>query len=294
MFDPLRRWTGADGHNDLLLILDMNIRSADAAPCVACWWPLRLSPQHEPAPWMRHPYLNPNASVRNEGRETANTMPLETDNTMPRPPPPPRHFPQPFANPGAENSSRSATRGATQPTAGNPLVPAIHSSQGGSIPSTSMPVRYARLSPEFAAHNDGTYLPQQPSPPTSLQSSATLPVRRDTRLPAPAPAPALTHLYSPSYHHPPSHLPSSGSVPQPPSFPVPSVPGGYGAPSNPSGLVPPPSRPMTERAMTTNAHNVQVMGHRNVAAPGSSHQRSATVGRSHRACIIYGVPANYA
>ena len=142
--------------------------------------------------------------------------------------------------------------------------------------------------------NDGTYLHQQPVPHTSPQSSAPPPVRRNTRPPAPAPAPALIHSYSSSPPHPPSHLSSSGSVPQPPLFPVPPVPGGYGAPSNPSGLVPPPSRPMTERATTTNAHNVQVMGYQNVAAPGIPHQRSATVSWSHRACIFYGVPANYA
>ena len=141
--------------------------------------------------------------------------------------------------------------------------------------------------------NDFTYLPQQPVPHTSLQSSALPPLRRHTRPPAPAPAPALTHSYSSSPPHPPSHLSSSGSVPPPPLFPVPSVPGGYG-PSNPSGLVPLPSRPMTERATTTNAHNVQVMGYQNVSTPGISHQRSATVSWSHRACIVYGVPANYA
>ena len=171
-------------------------------------------------------------------------------------------------------------------------MPTVHSSQGG--PNLNACAMRAIEPWKFVAHNDGTYLPQQPAPHTSLQSPATPPVRRNTRPPALAPAPALTQSYPSSHPHPPSRLPSSGSVPQPPSFPVSSVPGGYGAPSNPSGLVPPPSRPMTERTMTTNAHNVQVMGHRNVAAPGSSHQRSATVGRSHRACIIYGVPANYA
>ena len=142
--------------------------------------------------------------------------------------------------------------------------------------------------------NDGTYVPRHPAPHTSPQSSAPPPVHRNTRPPAPAPAPALTYSYSSSPPHPPSHLPLSGSVPQPLSFPVPSVPGGYGAPSNPSALVPPPSRSMTERATTTNAHNVQMMGYQNVAAPGISHQRSTTVDWSHRACIVYGVPVNYA
>lgn len=142
--------------------------------------------------------------------------------------------------------------------------------------------------------NNATFLRQQPAPHTSLQSSAPPPVRRDTRPPAPAPPPALTHSYSHSPPHPPSRLPSSGSVLQPPSFPIPSVPGGYGAPSNPSGLVPPPSSSRMERATTINVHDVQMVDHQTVAAPGISHRRSASVGWSHRACIVYGVPANYA
>jgi len=213
---------------------------------------------------------------------------------MSRPPPPPPYFPQPFLKPGTENNSRSATRSTTQPMAGIPPEPAVYHPQGGSMPSTLGACAMRAIEPcEFVVPNDGTYLPQQPAPHTSLQSSPLPPgpVRRPPA-PAPAPAPALTHSYSSSPPHPPPHLPS-GSVPPPPSFPVPSVPAGYGVPSNASGLVSPPSPPM-ERAATTYAHNGQGVGYQNIAAPGISHQRSASVGRSHRAFIVYGVPANYA
>lgn len=50
---------------------------------------------------------------------------------------------------------------------------------------------------------------------------------------------------------------------------------------------------MTERTTTTYGHNVQV-GYQTVAVPGVPHQRPTAMGWSHRACIIYGVPANYA
>jgi len=120
--------------------------------------------------------------------------------------------------------------------------------------------------------NNGSYLPQQSAPHISPQSSAP-PVRRSTRPHAPAPASALTQSYSSSPLH------SSGTVPQPPSFPIPAVPGGYGVPSHPSGLVPPPSLPMTERTTTSYAHNVQV-GYQNVPAPGIPHQPS--MGWSHQ------------
>jgi hypothetical protein len=51
-------------------------------------------------------------------------------------------------------------------------------------------------------------------------------------------------------------------------------------PSNPSGLVPPPSLPMAGRAYTL---NTQAVGYPNVAAPDISHQQSATVDWSRRA-----------
>lgn len=141
--------------------------------------------------------------------------------------------------------------------------------------------------------NGGTYLPQQRAPHTPLPSSAPPAVRQHTRPPAHThahtPAPALTLSYSYSPPHPLSPLPSSGSVPPPLSFPTPSVPGGYSAP----GLVRPPSPPIMEWATTTYEYNVQGAGYQNVAAPGISHQRSAAVGRSHRACITSGVAANY-
>ena len=134
--------------------------------------------------------------------------------------------------------------------------------------------------------DDGTYLPQRRAPHTPLPSSSPPAVRQHTRPPANAhahaPAPALTHSYSSSPPHPLSPLPSSGPVSPPLSFPTPSVPGGYSA----SGLVRPPSPPMTERATTTYEYNVQGAGHQNVATPGISHQRSAAVGRSHRACCL--------
>jgi len=137
-----------------------------------------------------------------------------------------------------------------------------------------------------------TPAPQQPATQTPLQSFAPLPVRRNTC--TAAPAPALTYAYSSSPPHPPSRLPSSGSVTQPPPFPIPSVLGRYSAASDSSVLVPPPSPPMMERATTTYAHDVHLVGYQNVAAPGVSHQRSATMGWSHGACIVYGVPAMYA
>ena len=141
--------------------------------------------------------------------------------------------------------------------------------------------------------NDGIYPPQQRTPHTPLPSSAPPPVRQHTRPPAHThahtPAPAHTHTYSYSPPHPLSRLPSSGSVPPPLSFPTPSVPGGYSA----SGSVRPPPPPITERATTTYEYNVRGAGYQNVAAPGISHQQSAAVGRSHRACIISGVAANY-
>ena len=201
--------------------------------------------------------------------------------TMSKRPPPPPHFPQTFANRRAENNSRSATHSATQPTAGNPLGLAIQPPQGESSPFTFGACAMRAIEPrESVVPNDGTYRPQQPAPHTSLQSSASPPVHRSARPPVASLAPTLTHAYSSSPPHPHSRLPSPGSVPQPPSFPVPSVPGGYGAPSNASGLVPPPSLPMAGRAYTL---NTQAVGYHNVAAPDIFHQQSATVDRSRRA-----------
>ena len=161
-------------------------------------------------------------------------------------------------------------------------------------PSVSVPC--ARLSLESYVvpnRDDGTYLPQQRAPHTPLPSSAPPAVRQHTRPPAHththAPAPALTHSYSSSPPHTLSPLTPSGSVPPPLTFPTPSVLGGYG----PSRLVRPPSPPMTEQATTTWEYNVQGTGYQNVAAPGISQQRSAAVGRGHRACIVSGVAANY-
>ena len=131
MFDPLHRWAGAGGHNDLLLILDKNIKSA-AAPCAACWWPLRLRPQHELASWAPQRLFKflCLCEMRNENRQYFYTMSKR--------PPPPLHFPKPFANHRAENNSRTATHSATRPTASNSLrpEPAVHPPQGESTPST--------------------------------------------------------------------------------------------------------------------------------------------------------------
>ena len=137
------------------------------------------------------------------------------------------------------------------------------------------PLPYAlRLAPVPAPQQRMLYSPFAP------------PVRQSTHPPihAYAPPPALTYpyLFSP---HSLSPLPSSRSVPQPPSFPIPSVPGGYSA----SGEMGPPSPPMTERATAT----YECPSYQNVATLGISHQQSAAVGRSHRACIVSGVAENY-
>jgi len=178
--------------------------------------------------------------------------------------PPPPYFPQPFSNPGTENNSRSATRQGTQPTAGNPPLPAVYPPQGEPMPSTLGACAMRAI--EFLVLNDGPsgYQPQRPAPLTSVQSSALPPVHLNTRHhpPAPAPAPALTHSHSSSPPH-----------------------GGDGAPSNPSGLVSPPSPSISERS-TSFTHNLMIVCQ--YGAPGISNQRVAAEGSSlsYRACIF--------
>lgn len=63
MFDPLHRWAGAGGHNDLLLILDKNIGSA-AAPCAACWCPYVCAHSMRLLPGRLSIYLNSYPSAK--------------------------------------------------------------------------------------------------------------------------------------------------------------------------------------------------------------------------------------
>jgi len=114
--------------------------------------------------------------------------------------------------------------------------------------------------------NRGIYPPQQAATYSTSQPHQP-PHAHQTRDPYSA--------YSSSPPHPSAHLPVSGGPQAPSPIPIPSVPGGYGAPTNFSGAPPPP---IMQRATTIptqgQGHNLHSAPYHNIPAPVIAYQPS--------------------